>query len=124
MFNLSGSELVFIAILGLIVLGPEKLPAAMRRAGKVYREIRSITGNVQREAQKLMEEPMREVRKMVEEPANELRKVQTDTKDIFAGKMPHLQPRPTPVTPASDDTGAAQSAKESTPDDSPNTSGD
>ena len=43
MFNLSGTELVFIAMLGLIVLGPEKLPSAMRRAGKVYREIRNIS---------------------------------------------------------------------------------
>ncbi|MGA1764281.1 MAG: twin-arginine translocase TatA/TatE family subunit, partial [Ilumatobacteraceae bacterium] len=46
MFNLSGSEVVFIAILGLIVLGPEKLPSAMRRVGKVYREIRNISSNV------------------------------------------------------------------------------
>ncbi|MFM7897561.1 MAG: twin-arginine translocase TatA/TatE family subunit, partial [Actinomycetota bacterium] len=42
-FNLSGTELVFIAVLGLIVLGPEKLPGAMRKAGKIYREFRSIT---------------------------------------------------------------------------------
>lgn len=69
MFNLSGTELLFIAILGLVVLGPEKLPAAMRRAGKVYREIRNITSNVQREVNKVMEEPIRDVRRMVEEPA-------------------------------------------------------
>ena len=73
MFNLSGSELVFIAILGLIVLGPEKLPGAMRRAGKVYREIRNISSNVQRQVNEVMEEPMREVRKLVEEPANEVK---------------------------------------------------
>ncbi|NDF23584.1 MAG: twin-arginine translocase subunit TatB, partial [Actinobacteria bacterium] len=28
MFNLSGSELLIIAVLGLVVLGPEKLPGA------------------------------------------------------------------------------------------------
>jgi sec-independent protein translocase protein TatB len=72
-FNLSGSELVFIAILGLIVLGPEKLPGAMRRAGKVYREIRNISSNVQRQVNEVMEEPIREVRKLVEEPASEVK---------------------------------------------------
>ncbi|NCZ67818.1 MAG: twin-arginine translocase TatA/TatE family subunit, partial [Acidimicrobiia bacterium] len=38
MFNLSGSELLIIAVLGLVVLGPEKLPGAMKRVGKIYRE--------------------------------------------------------------------------------------
>jgi Tat protein translocase TatB subunit len=93
-FNLSGTELVFIAVLGLIVLGPEKLPAAMRRAGKIYREFRNITNNVQREVQKVMDEPVRQVRQLVEEPAEELKKSAQDAGDLFAGKMPHLAPRP------------------------------
>lgn len=99
MFNLSGSELVFIAVLGLIVLGPEKLPAAMRRAGKVYREIRNITGNMQREVQKFTEEPMREVRKMIEEPSDQLRKTGKEVKSVFEGKMPHLEQKPKPIEP-------------------------
>lgn len=78
MFNLSGTELVFIAMLGLIVLGPEKLPSAMRRAGKVYREIRNISSNVQREVNKVMEEPIREVRKLVDEPVAEFKKTVSD----------------------------------------------
>lgn len=73
MFNLSGSELVFIAILGLIVLGPEKLPGTMRRAGKVYREIRNISSNVQRQVNDAMAEPIRDVRKLVEEPIKEVK---------------------------------------------------
>jgi Tat protein translocase TatB subunit len=77
-FNLSGTELVFIAMLGLIVLGPEKLPSAMRRAGKVYREIRNVTSNMQREVNKVMEEPIREVRKLVDEPVAEFKKSVSD----------------------------------------------
>lgn len=107
MFNLSGTELVFIAVLGLIVLGPEKLPGAMRKAGKIYREIRNITGNVQREVNKVMEEPMRQVKSLVEEPAGELKKSAKDASDIFGGKMPHLERKPAPeatpaVTPTAD----------------------
>ncbi|MFM7526282.1 MAG: twin-arginine translocase TatA/TatE family subunit [Actinomycetota bacterium] len=115
MFNLSGTELVFIAVLGLIVLGPEKLPGAMRKAGKIYREFRNITSNVQREVNKVMEEPMRQVKSLVEEPANELKKSAKDTNDIFAGKMPHLERKPAadataPATDAAPENAAAEVA--------------
>lgn len=108
-FNLSGTELVFIAVLGLIVLGPEKLPGAMRRAGKIYREIRNITNTVQREVNKVMEEPMRQVKSLVEEPAEQLKKAANDANDIFAGKMPHLDQRRA-ASAASAYTAAAGSA--------------
>lgn len=96
MFNLSGSELVFIAILGLIVLGPEKLPSAMRRAGKVYREIRNITSNLQREVNKVMEEPIREVRKLVDEPVAELKKIVNDEPVLDKPVANKPVPPPTP----------------------------
>jgi sec-independent protein translocase protein TatB len=78
-FNLSGSELLIIAVLGLVVLGPEKLPGAMRRVGKIYREIRNISDNVQREVKKAMDEPMKQ-----------LKETQSAARDVFEGKMPHL----------------------------------
>jgi sec-independent protein translocase protein TatB len=113
-FNLSGTELVFIAVLGLIVLGPEKLPSAMRRAGKIYREVRSISGNVQREVQKVMDEPMRQMKSLVEEPASETKKVAKQVNDIFAGKMPHLaQPRKdASAAPADPNDGSVRSPDE------------
>ena len=103
MFNLSGSELVFIAILGLIVLGPEKLPGAMRRAGKVYREIRNISGNVQRQVNEAMEEPIREVRKLVEEPTKEIKNTAAAAATAFAAASGSSNPttQAVPATPAS-----------------------
>ena len=117
MFNLSGTELVFIAVLGLIVLGPEKLPGAMRKAGKIYREIRSISSNVQREVQKVMDEPMRQVKSLVEEPANELKKASKDVNDVFAGKMPHLERKPAANAAAAfaAASGASTTASNATP---------
>ncbi len=79
MFNLSGSELVIIAVLGLVVLGPEKLPGAMKRVGKIYREIRSISDNVQREVKRAMDEPLKE-----------LKETQKVAREVFEGKVPHL----------------------------------
>lgn len=106
MFNLSGTELVFIAVLGLVVLGPEKLPGAMRRAGKVYREIRNITGNVQREVNKVMEEPIRQVKSLVDEPAEDLKNSVKDAGDVFGGKMPHLERKPAVAADPATDTPA------------------
>ena len=124
MFNLSGTELVFIALLGLIVLGPEKLPGAMRKAGKIYREIRSISSNVQREVQKAMDEPIRQVKSMIDEPASELEKAAKDVNDVFGGKMPHLERRPaadaaSAFAAASAGAAATEPAPDSTPIESP-----
>jgi len=61
-FNLSGSEIVAILLLALVVLGPDKLPEALRRAGKAYAELRKIGTSFQTEMRNAMDEPMREMR--------------------------------------------------------------
>ena len=43
MFGLSFTEVVIIAILALVLLGPEQLPGAARTAGKWMRELRRAT---------------------------------------------------------------------------------
>jgi len=48
-FNFSGSEIFFLLILGLVILGPEKLPGVIRKAGKLYGEFKRITTDAQSE---------------------------------------------------------------------------
>jgi sec-independent protein translocase protein TatB len=62
-FNLSGSEIVVILILALVVLGPEKLPEAMRKAGRAWAELRKVSSSFQEEVRKGFEEPVNEVKK-------------------------------------------------------------
>jgi sec-independent protein translocase protein TatB len=62
MFNLSGSEIVFLLLLALIVLGPEKLPEAVRRFGKGYAEFKKMSTGFQSELKSALDEPMREMR--------------------------------------------------------------
>lgn len=62
MFNVSGSELVIILLVALIVLGPDKLPDAIRKAGRVYGELRRMSTGFQAEIREALDEPMREVR--------------------------------------------------------------
>ena len=62
MFNLSGSEIVIILLLALVVLGPEKLPEAIRRFGRLYGELKRMSSGFQSEFKTAFEEPMRELR--------------------------------------------------------------
>jgi sec-independent protein translocase protein TatB len=61
-FNLQGSELVIILLLALVVLGPEKLPDAMRKAGQFYAELKKMSSGFQKEFRDAADEPMREMR--------------------------------------------------------------
>lgn len=62
MFNLSGSEIVVILLLALIVLGPEKLPEAIRRFGRVYGELKRMSRGFQTDIKSAFEEPVRELK--------------------------------------------------------------
>jgi len=68
-FNLQGSELIIILLLALVVLGPEKLPEAMRKMGQFYAELKKMSHGFQQEFRNATDEPMREIR----ETANALR---------------------------------------------------
>ena len=62
MFNFSGSEIVFLLVMGLVVLGPDRLPDAMRRAGKAYAEFKKMSTGFQSEMRSALDEPLRELR--------------------------------------------------------------
>jgi sec-independent protein translocase protein TatB len=61
-FNLQGSEIVVILLLALVVLGPEKLPDAIRRFSKTYAELKKMGSGFQSELKNALDEPMREMR--------------------------------------------------------------
>jgi sec-independent protein translocase protein TatB len=61
-FNLQGSELVIILLLALVVLGPEKLPEAMRRMGRFYGDLKKMSTGFQQEFRSAVDEPLREFR--------------------------------------------------------------
>lgn len=61
MFNFSGSEVIFLLILGLVILGPEKLPGVLRKAGRLYGEFKRVTGDAQSELRQALDQPIREI---------------------------------------------------------------
>ncbi len=60
--SLGGGEVIVILVLALIVLGPEKLPEAMRRFGNIYSELRRMSDGFQSELRDAFQEPMQELR--------------------------------------------------------------
>ena len=59
---MSGTEIVVILLLALVVLGPEKLPDAIRKFGKTYAELKKMGTGFQQEFKSAIDEPMREMR--------------------------------------------------------------
>lgn len=88
MFNFSGSELMFLLILGLVVLGPEKLPSVLRKMGKFYGEFKRMTGDAQNDFRQAFAEPLRD-----------LQSAATEYKSVFqeaAGEITDYSPEPDP----------------------------
>jgi len=71
--NISSTEILIVLVVALIVLGPQRLPDAMKTAGKAYREFRKVSGTVQRE---------------INEVVNETTGMFTSTADVISGKSP------------------------------------
>jgi sec-independent protein translocase protein TatB len=54
MFGLSFSEIVIIAVLALLLLGPDRLPDAMKTLGKGMRELRKATDDLKDQVEREM----------------------------------------------------------------------
>ena len=51
MFDIGFTELMLVGVIGLVILGPERLPVAARTVGKWVGKFRRTIGGVQREIQ-------------------------------------------------------------------------
>jgi sec-independent protein translocase protein TatB len=109
-FNLSGSEIIFLIVIALVVLGPDKLPEAMRKAGKAYGDFKRMTSGFQNEMKSVLDEPMRELRETADLAKKSamfdtsaltkpLSGLMADVKSMGSGASPPLKtPEQTPVT--------------------------
>jgi len=92
-FNLSGSEVIFLVLIALVVLGPDKLPEAMRKAGKAYADFKKMTTGFQSEMKSVLEEPMRELRETAElAKRSAMWDINEPTKPVTARMQDHTPP--------------------------------
>jgi len=81
MFDIGFLELIFVSIIALLVLGPERLPVAARTAGKWVGKARRMVGQLSREIDRQIEaEELREELRKQGESLNineDVRKIQS-----------------------------------------------
>jgi len=117
MFDIGFGELMMIAVIALVVLGPERLPKAARTLGTLLRRVRegweSVRAEVEREIeaeelkQKLkeardfmqqsgreVEESVREVGDSVREGAEQVRRAAESARPAHDADAPAPAPRP------------------------------
>jgi sec-independent protein translocase protein TatB len=107
MFDVSFSELMVIAVIALIVIGPEKLP-------KVARTLGALTGRMQRYVAQVKEEVNREVR------FQELQQLQQEIQETVTKTQANLQRKADGLTREADfqrDTSQVQQSQEAVVED-------
>lgn len=88
MFNLSGSELIFLLIAGLVVLGPERLPGVIRRVGRVYGEVKRASQTFEKEFRDTFQEPIYEITGSLKDISEGFGKVDTEPSPPMRPEMP------------------------------------
>jgi len=104
MFNIGLGELLFITILVLVVVGPERLPKIMREFGRIIRQIRLVvnemTSQFAEELQPIQElqQPMQELRQLADDinPVKQVTKISLDL-DAKASGRAESRPGAAPV---------------------------
>ncbi|MCE5387675.1 MAG: Sec-independent protein translocase protein TatB [Acidithiobacillus sp.] len=93
MFDFSFGELALLAVIALLVVGPEKLPGLARSAGRWYGYLRRTAQNVRSEVeQQLLLEEMRkeasQLKDLATEPLQEAKKLQEDLNEVLLPESP------------------------------------
>lgn len=82
MFGLGFGELLLLAAIALIVLGPEKLPHAARMAGGWYGRIRRTIGTIQSEIEQEVQQL--EMRQLMQAELDKVRAAEAQLRDEMA----------------------------------------
>ena len=117
MFDIGWTEMLVIAVVMIVVVGPKDLPRMLRTFGKTTAKLRAMAGDFQKQFNEALKEAeLDDVKKSVDElrslnPANEIRKqlnpFEQAAADVRAGLDKAMKPSP-PVAPA--DTASADTA--------------
>lgn len=94
-FNVSGFELLFLLVLGLIVLGPEKLPEVIRKVTRLYAELRKVANGIQTDMREAFRDPLNDLRETANTIRNDFGKIDTEP-------SPPMRPERAELPPADD----------------------
>ena len=97
MIEISFGKLILLALVALIVLGPEKLPGAARTAGALLRRVRTGWDSVRSEVERELQ--VEEIRRQAREAAARAEAAQADLDETLR-KMRPTGGTPTPMEPS------------------------
>ena len=127
MFDVGFSELLIIAVIALLVLGPERLPKAARFAGLWVRKARAQWYSVkselelelaQEEMKKHLQDAENSIKAPMQELQSELQQAENQANETLAGLARESVAEPPPVheTPTNKTEAEAASPEPPTPD--------
>jgi sec-independent protein translocase protein TatB len=87
MFDIGFSEIVVIAVVALVVLGPEKLPKTARTLGHLFGRLQRYVNDVKRDIQRELElDELRKLQQNVQSAAKEIEdSMASATRDVERG---------------------------------------
>ena len=110
MFDIGWSELLVIAVVAIVVVGPKDLPKLMRSFGHYAGKLRRVTADFQRQFEEAMRESeVEEVRKAIESVKAE--RLDLDAPIDKPVMLPKPQAAAAPVEPSTKPTPAAKPRK-------------
>jgi len=120
MFEVGWTEMLVIAVVMIVVVGPKDLPKMLRTFGKTTSKLRSMAGDFRKQFDEALKEAeLDDVKKSVDQlrgmnPASEIRKqlnpFEKAAADVRAGLESAMKPKP-PAEPASPVAHAAEPLK-------------
>jgi len=75
---MSGSEIIFLLVAGLVVLGPERLPGVIRRGGKIYGDLRRAASGYEKEFRQTFSEPINELKSTADQMRHGFGRIDTE----------------------------------------------
>lgn len=125
-FNIGIGEMIVIAIIGLLVFGPERLPEVMRQVAKVAKQAQALSSEFNKalqESLKEIEAPVNETRDIVKRNLEEARATITETEqhikqteNELAGELASILGTDLMDTPPAQTTTPEPSEQTPTPD--------
>ena len=118
MFDIGFSEIVLIAVVALVVLGPEKLPKTARTLGHLFGRLQRYVNDVKRDIQRELElDELRKLQQNVQSAAKEIetsmasatRDVEQNVRDVEAALSATADSAP-PAAPATTTSAASVSS--------------
>ena len=116
MFDIGWTEMLVIAVVMIVVVGPKDLPKMLRTFGKTTAKLRSMAGDFQKQFNEALKEAeLDDVKKSVDSlrslnPANEIRKQLNPFEKAAADVRAGLDKALKPSTPAAGSTATAAPA--------------